>query len=432
MPKRVFIVGVGMTNFSKPGLPTTPSYHELAKQAIERAVNDIGGAVCFSDVQQAVVGYTNTTGTGGGQRAVYSVGMTGIPIYNVNNACATGSSALFLGKQLVEGGTASCVLAVGFEKMNKGPLQITDPAATDSPLHNHLAAMQTKFPLNTQGPLTPQLFANAAKEHMKKYNSTEAQLHKIAVKNHQHSSNNPYAQFTNIVTEEQVRSSRMITYPLTQLTCCPTSDGAAAVLLASEDFVISHNLQGQAVEILGMTMQTDPSTSFQHSVDDTCIRMVGSRMAENAAAELYKMTGKGPEDVQVIELHDCFAANEMLTYEALGLCPEGAGGKLVESGDVTYGGRWVVNPSGGLLSKGHPLGATGIAQCIEICWQLRGEAGPRQVPEAKVGLTHNLGLGGACVVGMYQLHEDWSATPKACKVSGAMGFNRTQQGLPRL
>ena len=186
--------------------------------------------------------------------------------------------------------------------------------------------------------------------------------------------------------------------PLTKLQCCPTSDGAGAAILASEDFVRKHNLQDQAVEILGMAMATDFPSSFEQS----CIKLIGSDMTKKAAQQVYQQSGLGPENVDVIELHDCFSTNELITYEGLGLCPEGKGGSLIDEGAVTYGGKFVVNPSGGLISKGHPLGATGLAQCAELNWQLRGQADKRQVAGAKVGLQHNLGLGGAAVVTMYR------------------------------
>lgn len=216
----------------------------------------------------------------------------------------------------------------------------------------------------------------------------------------------------------------MIYEPLTKLQCSPTSDGAAAAILCSEEFVITHGLQGQAIEIIGQSMRTDPSPSFddKNLHGRSVIDMIGYPMAKKCADEVYKQAGIGPDQVQVVELHDCFSANELITYEALGLCGEGEGGKLIESGNCTYGGKYVVNPSGGLISKGHPLGATGLAQCTELCWQLRNEAGPRQVKDAKVGLQHNLGLGGACVITMYRKPNEWTKFKPKRKVSGAMGF----------
>src|SRR6266511_62039 len=194
----------------------------------------------------------------------------------------------------------------------------------------------------------------------------------------------------------------MVHEPLTKLQCCPTSDGSGAAVLASEDFVKKHNLQDKAIEILAQTMVTDTGDTFDSK---SSIKLIGSEMTRLAANRVYEHTGLGPEDVDVVELHDCFSANELITYEALGLAEEGEGHRLVDDQDTTYGGRWVVNPSGGLISKGHPLGATGLAQCTELTWQLRGDADKRQVDGAKVALQHNIGLGGAAVVTVYKPAE---------------------------
>lgn len=199
---------------------------------------------------------------------------------------------------------------------------------------------------------------------------------------------------------DQIMKSPQIFGPLTKLQCCPTSDGAAAAIIASEKFVRSHGLEAQAVEILGMEMATDLTSTLS---ERSCIKIAGYDMTKAAADHVYAKAGIRPTDVQVIELHDCFSANELITYEALSLCPPGKAGELIDRGDNTYGGKYVINPSGGLISKGHPLGATGLAQCAELCWQLRGQAGPRQVPGAKIALQHNIGLGGAVVVGVYRL-----------------------------
>jgi acetyl-CoA acetyltransferase len=211
--------------------------------------------------------------------------------------------------------------------------------------------------------------------------------------------NNPYSQFQDEYSLEDIQNAPMVYDPLTKLQCCPTSDGAGAAILASEEFVKRHGLQDEAVEILGMAMTTDYPSSFEEKSD---MKLVGYDMTRNAARKVYEQSGQGPEDVDVVELHDCFSANELITYEALGLCPEGKAGEFVDSGAQTYGGQVVVNPSGGLISKGHPLGATGLAQCAELNWQLRGEADRRQVEGARIALQHNLGLGGAAVVTMYR------------------------------
>ena len=250
-----------------------------------------------------------------------------------------------------------------------------------------------------KAPPAPQMFGNAGREHMEKYGTTALQFAKIGHKNHLHSVNNPYSQFQTEYSLEDILSAKMVYEPLTKLQCCPTSDGAGAAIVASERFVREHGLEDQAIEIIGMSMATDMPSSFE---DKSCIKMVGADLTKKAATAVYEQSGLGPEDVDVIELHDCFSCNELITYEGLRLCPEGKGGELIDSGAVTYGGEWVVNPSGGLISKGHPLGATGLAQCSELNWQLRGMAEKRQVKDAKVALQHNLGLGGAAVVTMYR------------------------------
>jgi acetyl-CoA acetyltransferase len=254
-------------------------------------------------------------------------------------------------------------------------------------------------------PVAPWMFGAAGREHMKKYGTTAEHFAKIGYKNHKHSVNNPYAQFQDSYTLDEVRAAKMIYAPaeLTRLQCSPTSDGSGAVIVASEAFVDEHGLAAQAVEIVGQAMVTDLESTF---TDKSAITIVGSDMTRHAARKVYEQAQIGPGDVDVIELHDCFSVNELLTYEALGLCADGEGGKLIDNGDTTYGGTWVVNPSGGLISKGHPLGATGLAQASELTWQLRGAADKRQVPGAAtksgVALQHNIGLGGAVVVTAYR------------------------------
>jgi sterol carrier protein 2 len=281
--------------------------------------------------------------------------------------------------------------------MQRGSLQLQWTDRT-TPLGKHIEVMHRQRP-PSKAPFAPQMFGNAAREHMERYGTTKEQLAKIAYKNHKHSVNNPYAQFCEEYSLEQILNSPMVYEPLTKLQCCPTSEGAAAAILASEAFVKQHNLEHQAVEIIGMAMATDTEATFKGSMID----MVGFEMSALAAQKAYRQAGVSIKDIQLIELHDCFSSNELITYEALGLCGRGEGGKLVDRGEVTYGGKWVVNPSGGLISKGHPLGATGLAQCAELCWQLRGMAGKRQVANAKVALQHNIGLGGAAVVAIYRL-----------------------------
>ncbi|HEX7409794.1 MAG TPA: lipid-transfer protein [Candidatus Binatia bacterium] len=393
MGRKVFVVGVGMTKFEKPGSKQW-DYPDMAKEAGSKALQDAG--IPYADVEQACVGYCYGDSTCG-QRAVYGLGLTGIPIYNVNNNCSTGSTALFMAKQFVEGGIAECVLALGFEKMEKGSLGVKYSDRTN-PLDRHFELMVSLRQF-APAPGAAQFFGNAGREHMEKYGTKPEQFAKIGLKNHKHSVNNPYSQFRDEYSLEDILKAPMVYDPLTKLQCCPTSDGAGAAIVASEDFVKKHNLQKQAVEILGMAMATDLPSSFD---EKSCIKLIGVDMTRKAAQQVYQQSGLGPENVDVIELHDCFSANELVTYEALGLCPEGKGGELIDSGAVTYGGKWVVNPSGGLISKGHPLGATGLAQCSELNWQLRGLSEKRQVQGAKVALQHNLGLGGAAVVTMYR------------------------------
>jgi len=393
MGRKVYVVGVGMTKFEKPGSKEW-DYPDMAREAGTRALEDAG--IPYAEVEQACVGYCYGDSTCG-ERAVYTLGMTGIPIYNVNNNCATGSTALYMAKQFVEGGLADCVLALGFEKMEKGSLGIKFTDRTN-PMDRH-----AKLMIETRGfakaPAAPQFFGNAGREHMERYGTKPLHFAKIGWKNHKHSVNNPYSQFQDEYTLEQIQSAPMVYEPLTKLQCCPTSDGAGAAIVASADFVRKHGLEGKAIEIAGMAMTTDLPSSFE---EKSSIKLVGFDMSRKAAQRVYEQSGVGPEQLDVVELHDCFSCNELITYEALGLCPEGKAGEFVDSGAQTYGGKVVVNPSGGLISKGHPLGATGLAQCAELTWQLRGEAGKRQVEGARFALQHNLGLGGAAVVSLYR------------------------------
>ncbi|MGE0322777.1 MAG: lipid-transfer protein [Polyangiaceae bacterium] len=393
MGRKVFVVGVGMTKFEKPGSRDW-DYPDMVKEAGTKALEDAG--IAYDLIEQAAIGYCYGESTSG-ERALYTLGLTGIPIYNVNNNCSTGSTALFLAKQLVEGGIAECVLAAGFEKMEKGSLGAKYQDRVN-PMDKHMMKMM-ELKEFAPAPPAPQMFGNAGREHMERYGTTPEQFAKIGWKNHKHSVNNPYSQFRDEYSLEDILASKMVYDPLTKLQCCPTSDGAGCAILASEDFVKAHNLQNKAVEILGMAMATDLKSTFG---DNSLMKLVGYDMSKTAAQKVYEQSGLGPENVNVVELHDCFSCNEMITYEALGLCPEGQGGKFTDDGAFTYGGKTVVNPSGGLISKGHPLGATGLAQCAELNWQLRGESEKRQVDGAKVALQHNLGLGGAAVVTMYR------------------------------
>ncbi|MEU5577610.1 lipid-transfer protein [Streptomyces huasconensis] len=393
-----YVVGVGMTRFEKPETRAW-QYWDMAQEAGTKALEDAG--IAYDRIEQVAVGYCFQPSTAG-QRAVYGLGLTGVPVYNVNNNCATGSTALMMARQFVEGGIADCVLALGFEKMARGSLGGGGGGGGGdggadfkaSPVARHYGIMAARHGFERTPP-TAQIFGNAAREHMERYGTTEAQLAAVGAKNHRHSVHNPYAQFQDVYTVDEVLAARTVHRPLTKLQCSPTSDGSAAAVVVSERFVERHGLAERAVEIVAQAMTTDTAESF---ASGSCVDAVGQPMTRAAARQVYEKSGLGIADVDVIELHDCFSINELLTYEALGLCAPGESGKLVESGATTYGGRWVVNPSGGLISKGHPLGATGIAQAAELTWQLRGEAGARQVEGARVGLAHNIGLGGAAVV----------------------------------
>jgi sterol carrier protein 2 len=393
MGRKVYVVGVGMTKFEKPGSKQW-DYPDMAKEAGTKALAD--AKIPYDAVEQVAVGYCYGDSTCG-ERAVYEIGLSGVPIYNVNNNCSTGSTALFMAKQLVEGGIVDCAMALGFEKMEKGSLGIKYTDRT-VPLDKHMKTM-VELRGFAQAPPAPQMFGNAGREHMEKYGTKPEVFAKIGYKNHKHSVNNPYSQFQQEYSLEDILNAPMVYEPLTKLQCCPTSDGSGAAIVASEDFVKKHNLMGQAIEIAGMAMATDMPSTFD---EKSCIKMVGFDMSQKAARKAYEQAGVGPENAQVVELHDCFSANELITYEALGLAKIGKAGDLVNEGATTYGGKWVVNPSGGLISKGHPLGATGLAQCAELTWQLRGTADKRQVAGAKVAIQHNIGLGGAAVVAVYK------------------------------
>jgi acetyl-CoA acyltransferase len=392
MANKVYVVGVGMTKFEKPGSREGWDYPDMARESGTKALTDAG--VDYREIQQGFVGYVAGDSTCG-QRALYELGMTGIPIVNVNNNCSTGSTALFLAAQAIRGGLADCVLALGFEKMQPGSLS-GGADDRESPLRRHIKALAEIDELAF--PVAPWMFGAAGREYMREHGATAEHFAKIGYKNHKHSVNNPYAQFQQEYSLEDILGARMISDPLTKLQCSPTSDGSAAAVLASEGFVESHGLAGQAVEIVGQAMTTDFASTF----DGSAKNVIGYDMNVQAAQQVYDQSGLGPQDFQVIELHDCFSANELLLYEALGLCGEGEAPALIDGGDTTYGGRWVVNPSGGLISKGHPLGATGLAQCSELTWQLRGTADARQVDNVTAALQHNIGLGGAAVVTAYQ------------------------------
>ena len=391
MSRDVLVAGVGMIAFTKPG--ANEPYPQMAAKAAAAALADAG--IGYGLVQQAYVGYVYGDSTAG-QRALYEIGMTGIPVVNVNNNCSTGSTALFLARQAIEGGSADCALALGFEQMNPGALgSIFDDRPSPFERFDEAANELVHEPL----PLALLYFAGAGKAHMDEFGTPLSTFAKIRAKASRHAANNPLALFRNVVTPEEVLEAKPL-WPgvLTRLMACAPTCGAAAAILCSDAFARKPGLN-RAVRIKAQAMTTDKSVTFEAR---DMREVVGFSMARDAANRVYEAAGVGPEDVDVVELHDCFAQNELLSYEALGLCAVGGAERFVDDGDNTYGGQVVTNPSGGLLSKGHPLGATGLAQCFELTHQLRGTAGPRQVERARLALQHNLGLGGACVVTLYE------------------------------
>ncbi|QIZ36883.1 lipid-transfer protein [Saccharopolyspora sp. ASAGF58] len=387
---RVMVAGVGMVPFTTPS--KSEPYDVMASGAIRAALADAG--IEFSQVQQAYAGYVYGDSTSG-QKALYGVGRTGIPVINVNNNCSTGSSALWLARQAVASGAADCVLALGFEQMQRGALA-DKWEDRPSPFVDFMAvAHQARG--ESEAPFAAQLFGGAGAEYAEKHGTAPETFARIAVKARQHAAHNPYAVFRDPVAVEEVLASPTIYGPLTRLQCCPPTCGAAAAVITSEEFARKHGLRSD-VAIAAQALTTDTPVSFEGGMP----ALVGYDMAKAAADQVYAAASVDPRDIRVVELHDCFTANELLSYEALGLTEEGTAEKFVMDGDNTYGGRVVTNPSGGLLSKGHPLGATGLAQCAELTWQLRGQAEARQVEDVTLALQHNIGLGGAAVVTLYE------------------------------
>ena len=392
MSQKVYVAGVGMIPFLKPGASGT--YVEMGAEATRLALKDSG--LDYKLVQQAYVGYVYGDSTSG-QAALYEVGLSGIPIVNVNNNCSTGSSALFLARQAVESGAVECALAMGFEQMQPGALknQWDDrPAA----MGKSLAVTDLLTADAADVPMALKMFGGAGREHMQKYGTQLSTFAAIRAKASRHAANNPLALFRKVVTTEDVMNDQVV-WPgvMTRLMACPPTCGAAAAIICTEAFAKKHGLRTD-VAILAQSMTTDAPIAFE---PPSMIQMVGFDMAQRAAFEVYEKAGVGPQDIRVAEMHDCFAHNELLTYESLGFCDVGGAERFVLDGDNTYGGQVVTNPSGGLLSKGHPLGATGLAQCYELTHQLRGSAQDRQVEGVRHALQHNLGLGGACVVTLY-------------------------------
>ncbi|VUC34737.1 unnamed protein product [Clonostachys rosea] len=387
-----YVLGVGMTKFIKPRGKV--DYTELGFEAGVKALLD--AQITYDDVDQGVACYCYGDSTCG-QRVFYQFGMTQIPIYNVNNNCSTGSTGLAMARTLVSNGAADCVMVVGFEKMMPGSLKsFWDDRENPTGTTGLMMAETRGF---TNAPGAAQMFGNAGREYMEKYGAKPEDFAEIARINHKHSPKNPYSQFTDVYTLEQILKAPMIHEPLTKLQCCPTSDGGAAAIIVSQAFLDARpHLKEQAVQIAGQCLATDAPSLFSRSAID----LMGYEMTQHAVKVATTEAGISPRDVQVVELHDCFSANEMVVLDALGLCDKGKAHELVRNGDITYGGKYVVNPSGGLISKGHPLGATGIAQCAELVWHLRGWANNRLTPNTRYALQHNLGLGGAVVVTVYK------------------------------
>ena len=391
MAKNVKVAGVGMIPFTKPG--QSDDYQVMGENAAKLAIDDAG--LDYRDIGQVYVGYVYGDSTAG-QAAVYGLGLSGVPIINVNNNCATGSSALYLARQAVESGMTDCALALGFEQMTPGAL---GAVWTDrpSPMKRFFKERKSLQGVDKKAPDAAQYFGGAGREYQEQYGTKLETFAKISEKARKHAAKNPYAVFREELSVEQIMESPHIYGPLTRFQCCPPTCGAAAAVICSSNYAKKHGINN-AITIKGQSMKTDfASTLEEHSLR----KLVGVDMAKAAADEVFEQSGIGPEDVQVVDLHDCFTAHALLTYDALGLTGEGTAEGFIWDGDNTYGGRVVTNPSGGLLSKGHPLGATGLAQCTELVWQLRGDAGERQVEGARNALQHNLGLGGACGVTMY-------------------------------
>jgi len=386
---KALIAGVDMVKFVKPG--KQEPFRTMASKAILGALSDAG--IGPELVQQAYAGYIYGDSTCG-QYALYDAFMTGIPVINVNNNCSSGSTAIYLARQAVEGGNVECALAFGFEEMQPGVLK-SHWDDRESPFEEFLNVLdKANYPA---GPLALRCFGAAGHYYMEKYNAAPDLFAKVAVKTRSHAINNPYSLFNNALTVDEVLQAPVVYMDyLTKLMCCPPTCGAGAAIICTEQFAKRHGVAAK-VEIVAQALTTDTPLSWTNPLD-----LIGADMTHRAATQVYEQAGIGPQEIDVVELHDCFTCNEVISYEGLGLCPEGGATEFVENGDNTYGGKFVVNPSGGLMSKGHPIGATGLAQCFELVTQLRGQAGRRQVDGAQLALQHNLGLGGAAVVTMYR------------------------------
>jgi len=371
----VYVVGVDMIKFGRFPDRTVPN---LGAEAALMALDDAG--LTIKDMQALYCGNLGQASGMVGQRVLQEIGQTGIPVVNTANACATGATAFREGYAAIKAGMYDAVLCVGVEQMGKGLLGGTGGGAG----------------IPTEGLLgsgtMPSVFAHVGMEHTRKYGTTFEQFAKVSVKNHHHSTLNPKAMYQIETPLQEVMGAEMISYPNTKLMCSVNVDGSAAAVLMSERKVKEKGLMGRAVRVRASAMTSDPFTPRNSVMPDF------NAVTRLAAKDAYEQAGLGPEDVHLVELHDCFATAEIVHYENLGLCADGEGGRMIDTGATALGGKIPVNVSGGLLSKGHPLGATGIANIYEVTTHLRGEAGKRQVEGAKIGLTHVVGMGSACAI----------------------------------
>ncbi len=385
----VVVAGVDMVKFVKPG--QHEPYRCMASKAIRGAVGDAG--IDHRLIGQAYGGYIYGDSCCA-QHAFYDAYQSGIPVINVNNNCSSGSTAIMLARQAVQSGAVDCALAFGFEEMQPGALG-SHWGDREDPLLDFMGTLdKAGYPA---GPGALRLFGAAGSHYMEKYAASADIFAKVAVKTRSHAVKNPNSLFETPLTVYEVLNAPVVYMDyLTRLMCCPPTCGAGAAIVCSKDFALRHGIS-DGVEIIGQAMATDNSETW-----DNPINLIGADMTWRASRAVYEQAGIGPEDVQVVELHDCFTTNEVITYEALGMCGTGEATRFIADGNNTHGGDFVVNPSGGLMSKGHPIGATGLAQCYELVQQLRNNAGARQVEGARVALQHNLGVGGAVVVTMYK------------------------------
>ena len=369
----VFVAGVGMIRFGRYKDRDVP---DLGAEAALLALKDAGLGI--RDVELMAAGCLFQANAMVGQRILQEIGQTGIPVVNVANACATGSTAFREAWMAVASGAHEVALCVGVEQMGKMGL-LGNPGGG--------SGVRTEGVIGSG--LMPAVFGQAGMEHMRRYGTTPAQFAKVAVKNHRHSTRNPLSQYQVEVSLEDVLAARMVAYPNTLYMCCPTGDGAAAAVVVGPE---KARQLGAKVKVRASVLTSDPWTERDLTFPDV------STLTRNAAAQAYEKAGLGAADLDLVELHDCFATAELLHYENLGLCGEGEAGRMIDEGETAHGGRIPVNVSGGLLSKGHPLGATGVAGIFEVTSHLRGSAGARQVEGARVGMAHVIGLGSACTI----------------------------------